>query len=117
MNNNQWSQNQPPNLMAQPSTDQQPNTTQFTDRDRMSDLLAMEKWICSGYNTACNEASHRELYDDWKRILSDHHECQYKIFETMYHKGWYKLKAADQQEVAQVHQNFTQNQAQIPRTW
>lgn len=106
-------------IMAQPSTKPFPqaDTTAFNDRDRINDLLAMEKWICSGYNTACNEASHRALFDDWKRILNDHHDCQHRLFEIMFNKGWYKLKAADLEEVSQVHQNFNNYRSQIPQTW
>ncbi|PTX59081.1 coat F domain-containing protein [Melghirimyces profundicolus] len=87
---------------------------EMNDRDRINDVLAMEKYMMLAYNVASNEASNDALYRVQMNILSDIHQCQRDVFNLMHAKGWYKFDNADQQNVAKAAQKFTNYQTQFP---
>ncbi|GAA3407196.1 spore coat protein [Paenibacillus hodogayensis] len=102
--------------IAVPASQQeaQPNGPEFSDRDRINDILSVEKYLTSGYNTGLNEMQNPKLRQTVGTILQDVHQNQFQLFDLMFQKGWYKLNAADQQAIAQAHQQFTGYKTQLP---
>lgn len=86
----------------------------MNDRDRLNDILAMEKYLSSSYNTAVNEASTQELYQTQLNILTEVHQCQRDLFTLMQQKGWYKIDPADPQKISQAAQQFSNYHTQFP---
>ncbi|BCJ87614.1 spore coat protein [Effusibacillus dendaii] len=87
---------------------------QMNDRDRINDILAMEKYMTDSLNTAVREASHDTLHQTMMTILNETHQCQRNIFNKMFEKGWYTLEAEDQQKVNQTLQQFQNYASQFP---
>lgn len=93
------------NKIQNPNT-QVPKTPEMNDRDRLNDMLATEKYMTDGYDTALNEASHATLYEDILSIYTETQNCQRDIFNLMFQKGWYKMNAASGQQLQQSYQQF-----------
>jgi len=102
--------------IAVPQSGQLPQVKgpEFNDRDRINDILAYEKYLTSGYNTGLNEMQNPRLHQKISMILQDTHQTQFNLFNLMFQKGWYKMKAADMQEAAQAHQQFSGYKSQFP---
>ena len=63
---------------------------EFSDRDRLNDMLATEKYLTDGFNVFVREASHKNLFDDVLQILNETHHAA-DVFNLMFQKGWYSL--------------------------
>lgn len=87
---------------------------EMNDRDYVNDILAFEKYISNGYNVGLNEAQNPKLHMQIQNILNDVHRCQFDLFNLMFQNGWYKMKAADKQEVSQAHNQFSNYKTQFP---
>jgi spore coat protein CotF len=84
------------------------------DRDRMQDLLAQEKYLSFGYNTALNEASHDALFQVMKQNHDTVLQCERQIFTAMFDKGWYQMPVADAATVTHAHTQFQEYRTQFP---
>lgn len=102
-----------PNVIANPSTNP-PKGPEMNDRDRINDLLATEKYMLQSINTACWEASHDQLNQDLLTILNETHQMHRQIFNLMFQKGWYKLERADQNQVQNTYQQYSNYLTQLP---
>ncbi|MFP4661821.1 MAG: spore coat protein [Halanaerobiales bacterium] len=80
---------------------------EMNDRDYLNDILATEKYLTDGFNTFVREASHTELHNDVKTILTDTHECTRDIFNLMFKDGFYSFQGASGQEIQQTQQKFS----------
>lgn len=102
--------------IAMPQTGQLPQvkTPEFNDRDRINDILSYEKYLTSGYNTGLNEMQNPRLRQKIGMMLQDAHQTQFQLFDLMFQKGWYKMKAADTQEISQAQQQFANYKTQLP---
>lgn len=80
---------------------------QMNDRDFLNDILASEKYLTDGLNTFVREASHQFLFQDIKQILNETHDCERDLLNLMFQDGFYSFQAADQQEVQQTQQKFS----------
>lgn len=87
---------------------------EMNDRDFINDVLATEKYLSFGYNTAVNEASTEELYQLQMNHLTAVHQAQRKMFNLMHQKGWYKLEAAPTQQIQQKAGQFANYRTQFP---
>ncbi|SFI87537.1 spore coat protein [Thermoflavimicrobium dichotomicum] len=87
---------------------------EMNDRDRINDLLAFEKYLASGYNTAANEASNEQLFQVQMNLLNDIHRAQHDLFNLMQQKGWYKVEAAQMNQISQKAQQFANYRTQFP---
>jgi spore coat protein CotF len=87
---------------------------EINDRDIINDMLAMEKYMAAGYNTAVNEASNQQLFDIQLQLLNEVHRAQRDLFNLMHQKGWYKLEAAEQNKVTQKAKQFANYRSQFP---
>jgi spore coat protein CotF len=103
--------------IAVPETNQLPKVKgpEINDRDRINDILSYEKYLTSGYNTGLNEMQNPKLRQTVQQILNETHQLQFQMFDLMFQKGWYKMKAAEQQEIGQTHQQFANYKTQFPQ--
>lgn len=107
--------NQNPNQIANQSSGL-PNVKgpEMNDRDRLNDVLATEKYILYGSIIAAWEASHQQLYQDLMNIVQETADSHRELFNLMFEKGWYKLEAAEQQQLDQAYQQFSNYSTQFP---
>ncbi|AMA71916.1 Coat F domain-containing protein [Aneurinibacillus thermoaerophilus] len=89
---------------------------QMTDRDRLNDILATQKYLTDNFNIAVREASHDALHRDILTCLTETHQCARDIFNLMFQQGWYKLEAEEQQKLDQTYQQFNGYTSQFPYT-
>lgn len=102
--------------IAMPQTGQLPKVKgpQMNERDYVNDILAYEKYLSTGYTVGLNEMQNPKLHQDVHNILNDVHQGQSDLFNLMFQKGWYKMKAADQQEISQAYTQFSKYKTQFP---
>jgi len=114
---NQTQPNQPNmNTIQNPKPPSEPQVKgpEMNDRDRVNDILALEKYLTDSFNVSAREASHRELHQDIMTILNETHGMQYELYELMFRKGYYKLEAEDQNKLDQSYQQFMGYSTQFP---
>ncbi|CAM4351244.1 spore coat protein [Paenibacillus alkaliterrae] len=99
---------------AKPANEPQVKGPEMNDRDRVNDILAMEKYLTDSFNVSAREASHSDLHQDIMTILNETHQCQYELFELMFRKGHYKLEAEQQTKLDQAYQQFNNYSTQFP---
>ncbi|MDR2909428.1 MAG: spore coat protein [Oscillospiraceae bacterium] len=81
-------------------------STQYQDKEMMTDVLSSQKFITSGYNTVANECACPNLKTDLLNILNEEHQIQHEVFCEMNKRGWYQTEPADQGKVNQVKQHY-----------
>ncbi|MCQ1530622.1 spore coat protein [Lutispora saccharofermentans] len=89
------------------------NNAQLNDQDIMDDLLTMEKQIISAYNTGITESSCQNLRQTLTSNLLETHQLQYTIFDTMKKKGWYQTKDAQDQDVNNAKNKYSNIKNQL----
>jgi len=109
-------QNQNSRIIQNPKPANEPQVKgpEMNDRDRLNDVLALEKYLTDSFNVAAREASHKALHQDVMTILNETHQMQYEIFEMMFRKGHYKLEAEEQAKLDQAFQQFSGYASQFP---
>jgi spore coat protein CotF len=88
---------------------------EMNERDWINDVLSSVKQMTVGYTIGLNEMQNPKLHQDIQNILNDTHAMQLQLFDAMFQKGWYKMKAADQQEISQAHTQFSDYRTQFPQ--
>jgi spore coat protein CotF len=88
---------------------------EMNDRDFINDILSFEKYLTNGYNVGLNEMQNPKLHQDVNNILNTTHNNQWDAFNLMFQKGWYKMKAADSQEISSTHTQFNNYKSQFPK--
>lgn len=78
-----------------------PNVT-MGDKEFIDDSILSQKHIESSYNTFANECTHQKLRTDFMNILKEEHDIQADLFNEMQSRGWYTVKAADQNAITQA---------------
>jgi spore coat protein CotF len=76
------------------------------DVEMVNDSIASQKLISSAYDTFANECATPNLRDEFINLLKDEHQIQAELFTEMQKRGWYQVKAADQQQITQAKQKF-----------
>lgn len=87
---------------------------EMNDRDRINDILATEKYLAYGYNTACHEASNEALFQLQMQCLSDVHKASRDLFYLMNQKGWYQPEPAQLDKISQKSRQFSNYRTQFP---
>lgn len=102
--------------IARPPSGQLPEVKgpEMNDRDFVNDLLAYEKYLTSGYNTGLFETQNPQLRRTVQDILNDVHKSQSELFELMFQRGWYKMDAAEAEQIGKTHQQFSNYRSQFP---
>jgi len=85
---------------------------QITDRDLLQVCLNETKHCASSLNTYIQEASSEQLRRDYMTVLGDVYSQQKQIFDYMQQQGFYSVKNANPQDIAQAKSKFSQNQQQ-----
>lgn len=80
----------------------------FKDKDILQDLLTTEKQALGSYSTGITESSCQNLRNTLLTNYRNAQEMQYKVFDEMKRKGWYKTKDAPSLEVDQLKTESTQ---------
>jgi spore coat protein CotF len=101
--------------MPKPANEPKVKGPELNDRDRINDILAMEKYMTNGYNVGLNEMQNPKLWKAVQEVLQDTHTFQHQLFDLMFQKGWYKMKVADKQEIAAVKTQFSNYSTQFPQ--
>lgn len=78
----------------------------FSDRDRLQDVLASQKFITENYNTFTNECVTPQVRGVFMSILKEEHDIQNEIFVEMQKRGWYQVQPAEQQKIQQTKTKF-----------
>jgi hypothetical protein len=68
-------QNQAPMTIKNPKPNYEPQVKgpELTDRDRLNDILALEKYLTDSFNVSAREASHVFLHQDIMTVLNETH--------------------------------------------
>ncbi|RBP63881.1 coat F domain-containing protein [Alkalibaculum bacchi] len=74
----------------------------FGDKDILQDLLTTEKQALGAYGTGITESSCQNLRNTLLGNFRGAQEVEYKVFDCMKQKGWYKTKDANSQEVQEL---------------
>ena len=80
--------------------------TMFSDKDRLQDALASQKFITGNYNTFTTECATPEVRGVFMSILKEEHDIQNEIFTEMQKRGWYQVMPAEQQKLQQAKTKF-----------
>lgn len=80
----------------------------MTEREMMSDSLLGQKMMTTAYNTYAGECSGAQLRNVFLSILNDEHEIGAQILNEMSARGWKQPKQAEQTDILQVKQRFTE---------
>jgi len=78
----------------------------FSDKDRMEDALASQKFITGNYNAFANECITPEVRRVFMSILKEEHDMQNEIFTEMQKRGWYQVQPAEYQKLQQTRTKF-----------
>lgn len=74
----------------------------------MDDMLTVQKHTTQNYNLFANECETQSLRDCTMQILREEHDIQANVFDTMLSRGWYAPEQADQQQISNAKQKFSQ---------
>jgi spore coat protein CotF len=109
-------QNQAPMTIKNPKPSYEPQAKgpELTDRDRLNDILALEKYLTDSFNVSAREASHVFLHQDIMTVLNETHQCQYEMYLMMFRKGHYNLEAEQQLKLDKAYQQFSNYSTQFP---
>ncbi len=100
MNNN--------NNIVKNEEQQVPSGIEMNDRDFLYSILTVEKNMSNNYATILNEISNDNTYDELTKVFKDTQDCQRRLFNLYFKKGWYELEKADQNKVQQKFDMFNQ---------
>ena len=82
------------------------NSAMFSDKERLLDALASQKFITSTFNTSLNECATPQVRGVFMSILKDEHDIQNEVFAEAQKRGWYQIQPAEQQKIQQVKTKF-----------
>jgi spore coat protein CotF len=80
----------------------------LNEKDTLSDLLMQEKEIIKVYGTFLPEGSTSEIRTVLKNNMETVANQQFQVFEAMKTKGYYNVKMADQNEITQARNTYSQ---------
>lgn len=83
-------------------------TTNFTEKEILSDALSSAKAATNHYNTFSNECVHENVRHAMLHCLEQEHDIQQDLFEMMHTKGYYPTPAADEKKIQNTIQTFSQ---------
>lgn len=84
----------------------QNNLAGITEQELALDLLYTQKFLAETYNASAGEATDENLRRTLVEILNEEHTNEKGIWNAIHQHGWYKLQAADSQEITRVRDQF-----------
>ncbi|CQR71072.1 Coat F domain protein [Sporomusa ovata DSM 2662] len=82
----------------------------LSERELLQIALNEAKYTAAAVNTFALESSSDTLRRDYLTILGDVHNQEKQIYDLMQQKGYYNVKNANPQDIAQVQSKFSQGQ-------
>lgn len=83
-------------------------TSNFSEKEILSDALSSTKAATNHYNTFSNECVHENVRHAMLHCLEQEHDIQQDLFEIMHTKGYYPTPSADEKKVQNTIQTFSQ---------
>ncbi|MFC7687476.1 spore coat protein [Ureibacillus sp. GCM10028918] len=74
----------------------------LTDREMLQLCLELEKGRCRSISNTLLETRHKQLREIYEHCFENASSNQYKLFEIMNEKGWYKTELASIQQISNV---------------
>lgn len=96
-------------MMAQSGQQGQMNGqgAQYNDQDILQLCLSESKHMASAVNIFITEAVDEQLRRDYMNVLGDIYSQQKQVFDLMQQKGYYQVKNANPQDIAQAQSKFS----------
>lgn len=85
-----------------------PSGKEMNDCDYLNTILNIEKNMTNNYSIVLNEASNDNLYNDLTKVFKDAQDCQRRLFNLTFKKGWYELEKADENKIRSKHAEYNQ---------
>ena len=82
----------------------------MTEQEYVNALLEAEKNMTHNLSIYLNEASNKELLDQFKEMFDNVLAMQQKIFALASSFGWYKLENVDTSKIKQKYDTLNQKQ-------
>ena len=83
---------------------------QLADKDMLQMVLNETKHMAGSLNVYISEASDEQLRRDYMTALGDFYSQEKQIFDLMQQKGFYNVKNATPQDIAQAKNKFSGQQ-------
>ncbi|PLR77412.1 hypothetical protein CU633_10690 [Bacillus sp. V3-13] len=80
----------------------------LTDREMLQLCLELEKGRCRSISNTMLETTHHRLREIYQQCFENASSNQYKLFEILNEKGWYKTQLASIDQIGTV-QELMQN--------
>lgn len=80
----------------------------LTDREMIQLCLELEKGRCRCISNTLVETSHSELREVYQQCFDNAINNQYRLYDIMKEKGWYKTEVATTKQIGNV-QSMMQN--------
>ena len=78
----------------------------FSDKDRLTDALNIQKYATGHYNEFACESATPDVRACAMNILNEEHQLQQQLFDEMHSRGWYPTECAEQQKLQQAKNQF-----------
>lgn len=80
-------------------TTEVPKTNEMNDKDYITSVLAIEKYIVKDLAVAMTEASNNDLYNEYYDMYDEISDIQRQLYNLMFRKGWYCLEMAEENKI------------------
>lgn len=94
------------NMVKNPKTEV-PQTKEMNDRDYTNEVLQSIKNLSNNLSIAINEASNRELFNEFMNMFQNTKEAQRDLYNLMFKNGWYTLEKAEAQKIQEKVNEFS----------
>lgn len=82
---------------------------EFTDEEKLVDILQSTKMMQNIYNTYSIESSSEDIEDVLEDLYLNIKDHQRRIFNLMNRKGWYKLEVEDKSKLTKAYSKGEQD--------
>lgn len=80
-------------------TTEVPKTNEMNDKDYITSVLSIEKYIVKDLAVAMTEASNNDLYNEYYDMYDEISDIQRQLYNLMFKKGWYCLEMAEENKI------------------
>lgn len=80
-------------------TTEVPKTNEMNDKDYITSVLAIEKYIVKDLAVAMTESSNNDLYNEYYDMYDEISDIQRQLYNLMFKKGWYCLEMAEENKI------------------
>ena len=90
-----------------------PKGTTMNDKDYITSVLAIEKYIVKDLAVAMTEASNNDLYNEYYDMYDEISDIQRQLYNLMFKKGWYCLEMAEENKIMEKLNKLNEETKQI----